>query len=116
MRSSGWTRTAPTNASYSLVGAFTVEDQAGNILAGYTPTQDAAASPFGDARTATIRFAIPLRFLGTPDGHWRFTVLSGGQDDHGGAGIGEFRSVQANGANGMAAAVCTMVMQTSMIC
>jgi carbohydrate-binding DOMON domain-containing protein len=77
-------------------GGFTVEDQAGTILAGYTPTEEAAASPFGDARTGTIRFAIPLRFLGTPDGYWKFTVLSGGQDDHGGAGIGEFRSVETN--------------------
>jgi hypothetical protein len=28
-----------------------------------------------------------------PGNHWRFTILAGGQDDHGGAGIGEFRTV-----------------------
>ena len=100
-------REVPANAQFRLDpdrayerivfigGGFTVEDQAGAVLAAYTPTEDAAASPFGDARTGTIRFAIPLRFLGTPDAHWKFTVLAGGQDDHGGAGIGEFRTVQA---------------------
>jgi glycogen debranching enzyme len=99
-------RDVPANAQYRLDpdrayerivfvgGGFTVEDQAGNILAGYTPGEDAIASPFGDARTGRIRFAIPLRFLGTPDGRWKFTILGGGQDDHGGAGIGEFRTVQ----------------------
>jgi glycogen debranching enzyme len=92
-------RLDPSRAYERLVlvgGGFTVEDQTGTILAGYTPTEDAAASPFGDARTGTLQFALPLRFLGTPNAHWKFTVLSGGQDDHGGAGIGEFRSVNTN--------------------
>jgi glycogen debranching enzyme len=100
-------RDVPANAQFRLEhdrgyerivfvgGGFTVEDQEGVTLAAYTPTEEAAASPFGDVRSGTIRFAIPLRFLGTPDDHWRFTVLSGGQDDHGGAGTGEFRTVQA---------------------
>ncbi|MBI5463481.1 MAG: hypothetical protein HY966_00840 [Ignavibacteriales bacterium] len=41
----------------------------------------------------SIEFALPLEYLGTPGPHWKMTILTGAQDDHGGAGIGEFRSV-----------------------
>jgi hypothetical protein len=74
-------------------GGFDVRDASGNILVAYVPTEEAIVSPFGNARTGTVRFAIPLRFLGVPNGKWHFTVLAGCQDDHGGAGIGELRTV-----------------------
>jgi len=74
-------------------GGFRLEDQSGIVLASYTPTEEALSSPFGNAGTGKIQFAVPTRFLGIPNVHWKFTVLAGAQDDHGGAGVGEFRAV-----------------------
>ncbi len=75
-------------------GGVRLEDKNGNILAAYIPTEADVANPLGDADAGTISFAIPLSYLGVPSKSWRFTVLVGAQDDHGGAGIGEFRSVK----------------------
>jgi hypothetical protein len=75
-------------------GGVQVEDSAGTILAAYVPTAADVTDPLGDASTATIRFALPIRLLGTPDARWVFTLFAGGQDDHGGGGIGEFRAVE----------------------
>lgn len=76
-------------------GGLRVEDQHGTTLAAYLPVPEDAAHPMGNADSATISFALPLQYLGTPDSLWHITVLVGGQDDHGGAGIGEFRTVNA---------------------
>jgi len=76
-------------------GGVQIEDAKGTILAAYRPLPDDASHPFGDARSGTIRFALPLAILGTPAPGWTFTVLAGAQDDHGGAGLGEFRTVGA---------------------
>jgi carbohydrate-binding DOMON domain-containing protein len=98
-------RLIPQNANYMLDerhaferlilvgGGVQVQDTSGRILAAYIPTAPDVANPLGNALDATIAFAIPLSYLGRPDPAWTFTVLSGGQDDHGGAGIGEFRTV-----------------------
>ena len=59
------------------------------------PTVADVTNPLGDAKSATISFAVPLSHLGEPTKKWIFTLLVGAQDDHGGAGIGEFRSVNA---------------------
>ncbi|MFA6233486.1 MAG: amylo-alpha-1,6-glucosidase [Bacteroidota bacterium] len=72
-------------------GGVRVVDAKGDILCEFIP--ETSADAFGDVDTATIRFAIPREFLGGGFDHWQYTVLSGLQDDHGGAGIGEFRSV-----------------------
>lgn len=77
-------------------GGVRVEDAGGKILAGYIPTAPDVSNPLGDTRTATISFAIPHAYLGKPDSRWTYTVLVGGQDDHGGAGLGEFRTVNQN--------------------
>ncbi len=74
-------------------GGVQVEDAAGKILGAYLPIPEDLADPLGDARTGTITFALPLKLLGRIDARTRFTVLAGAQDDHGGAGIGEFRTV-----------------------
>ena len=37
---------------------------------------------------------IPQKFLGTPDDRWKFTILVGAQNDHGGAVLVAFRSVE----------------------
>jgi glycogen debranching enzyme len=98
-------REIPANAAYKISsdrayekliligGGVELRDQAGRTLAAYVPTEDAIASPFGNTLEHEIRFALPINLLGVPNGHWRFTVLAGAQDDHGGAGIGEFRTV-----------------------
>ena len=76
-------------------GGIQVEDARGNILTAYVPLKEDAVHPFGDAPSGTVRFAIPLSFLGHPDSSWTFTVVAGAQDDHGGSGLGEFRAVNA---------------------
>jgi hypothetical protein len=72
-------------------GGFVVKNAGGDILAAYVPTDERYA--FGNATTGVINIAVPLQFIGRPGEQWRFALVSGGQDDHGGAGIGEFRTV-----------------------
>lgn len=74
-------------------GGVRLEDNEGKILAEYRPSDVDVSNPLGDAEKGTISFAIPLKYLGTPKRDWTFTVLVGAQDDHGGAGLGEFRTV-----------------------
>ncbi len=63
------------------------------ILAEYRPLEGDDANPLGEASTGVISFSVPVDLIGSPTPSWRFHVLIGAQDDHGGAGIGEFRSV-----------------------
>jgi glycogen debranching enzyme len=74
-------------------GGIQIEDARGNVLAAYIPVKGDAGEPFGDAASGTIRFALPLSLLGRPEVGWTYTVVAGGQDDHGGSGLGEFRTV-----------------------
>jgi glycogen debranching enzyme len=74
-------------------GGVRLEDNKGDILAAYIPAQADETNPLGNIETATISFAVPLSYLGKPSTNWTFTVLTGGQDDHGGSGLGEFRTV-----------------------
>lgn len=76
-------------------GGVQIEDGTGKVLAAYVPAAEDAAHPLGQVSDGTISFALPLSLLGTPTREWRYTILTGAQDDHGGAGLGEFRSVQA---------------------
>lgn len=75
-------------------GGVSVEDAKGNILAEYRPVSGDERNPLGNVETKTVSFAIPVEVLGKPTSNWRYTVLIGAQDDHGGAGIGEFRNVR----------------------
>ncbi|MGB6650215.1 MAG: amylo-alpha-1,6-glucosidase [Bacteroidota bacterium] len=87
----------PQSAYERLVligGGIQVEDQQGRILAGYVPTEADMSKTLGTAVEGLISFALPLALIGEPTAGWHFTLLSGGQDDHGGAGLGEFRLVQ----------------------
>jgi len=76
-------------------GGIRVLDATGAILGAYMPAEDDAADPFGSAREAQVGFSLPLTMLGDPDVSWRYVLLVGAQDDHGGAGLGEFRTVHA---------------------
>ncbi len=76
-------------------GIETVFDAKGTILAEYLPTPGDEQHPLGDTKEKIISFAVPIELLGTPEASWRYTVLVGCQDDHGGAGVGDFRSVEA---------------------
>jgi carbohydrate-binding DOMON domain-containing protein len=98
-------RTVPRNANVTLPadraferliligGGVRVEDEAGKPLIEYFPLPEDKENPLGDCASGTIEFAIPMLYLGTPAPMWKFTVLAGAQDDHGGAGLGEFRTI-----------------------
>ncbi len=72
-------------------GGFRVVDQKEKILAEYRPV--GMNYKLGDVAKRTVSFAVPIQYLGRPDDSWRFVVLIGAQDDHGGAGLGDFRKV-----------------------
>jgi carbohydrate-binding DOMON domain-containing protein len=96
------------NSSYSLDpryayetilyvgGGVRVADSKGVILAEYIPVAGDEKNPLGSTRTKEIGFSIPVAVLGKPGTMWRYTVLVGCQDDHGGAGIGDFRTVESS--------------------
>ncbi|MGA9118725.1 MAG: amylo-alpha-1,6-glucosidase, partial [Bacteroidota bacterium] len=90
--------TLPPGSGYERLilvgGGVRIEDAAGSTLAAYIPSPADTTRPLGNILNGTISFSVPLRFLGSPSGDWRYTVLAGGQDDHGGAGLGEFRTVE----------------------
>jgi carbohydrate-binding DOMON domain-containing protein len=75
-------------------GGINVADANGKLLAAYMPVEGDEANPLGDDQAKTIEFTLPVDLIGTPTSTWKYAVLIGAQDDHGGAGIGEFRSVE----------------------
>jgi carbohydrate-binding DOMON domain-containing protein len=75
-------------------GGVRVSDGTGKILAEYVPQPGDEKNPLGNASTGTVAFSIPRELLTTAEDNWTFAVFVGAQDDHGGAGIGEFRSVE----------------------
>ncbi len=103
------TRRVGRNAQYDLArgwehelviyvgGGMQVENAAGEILGAYLPSEGDEKDPIGNAALGIVSFSIPTRMIGIPSKEWRYTVLVGAQDDHGGAGIGEFRSVDNSG-------------------
>jgi glycogen debranching enzyme len=75
-------------------GGVRIDDARGRVLAEYIPSEGDEAHPLGDVRAKRVAFALPAEILGgKPSKSWRYAVLIGCQDDHGGAGIGEFRGV-----------------------
>ncbi len=92
-RNSGWKLDKDFAADRFIYvgGPIDVEDASGKMLAQYVPRD--ASGRIGDVDRGIIRFGIPRRFLPGDPSQWKITVLVGGQDDHGGAGTGEFRSV-----------------------
>ncbi|MDE3057169.1 MAG: hypothetical protein KGJ59_04350 [Bacteroidota bacterium] len=77
-------------------GGVSVSNAQGKILCEYLPQPTDIKNPLGCTEQKKVEFSIPLKYLveqrGRPQ-EWKITILVGGQDDHGGAGVGEFRSV-----------------------
>ncbi|MBV6511857.1 MAG: hypothetical protein FMNOHCHN_01344 [Ignavibacteriaceae bacterium] len=74
-------------------GGYEVRDAKGKVLAAYMPKPEDIANPLGSVAEKTISFSVPKRLIGVITAKNKITLLSGGQDDHGGAGTGEFRAV-----------------------
>ena len=85
---------APDPMQYILYigGGFRLVDSEGEILVEYIPTE--MGYSMADLDRNTISIAIPKKYLPQPKRWWSYTVLTGGQDDHGGAGLGEFRTIR----------------------
>jgi len=75
-------------------GGVRLEGAKGEIVAEYLPSSGDDRDPLGSTAAQVISFALPNRLLRGNPADWRFTVLVGAQDDHGGAGVGDFRSVE----------------------
>lgn len=85
----------PMEYAYNFViyvgNGYRVVDAKGETIAEYRPAD--RVHPIGFAREKKVRFSVPVKYLS--DKHLRnAVVLIGGQDDHGGGGIGEFREVR----------------------
>ncbi len=96
-RNSGWKlkKKYAADRFIHVGGGYIVEDGEGNILASHLP--DDARYPLGDVSTGEISFAVPRSILHGDPTKWKITILTGAQDDHGGAGVGEFRAVSKEG-------------------
>jgi glycogen debranching enzyme len=87
----------PDSTKFSRIiyvgGGLRIEDDNHKVLAEFTPRTKNEA--IADTTYHMIRFSLPSSYfpLTTPEAGW--TVLVGAQDDHGGAGMGEFRNVKA---------------------
>ncbi|HAP36291.1 MAG TPA: hypothetical protein DCQ28_10235, partial [Bacteroidetes bacterium] len=77
-------------------GGVRVLDQLGNILCEYIPKPEDIQNTIGNVKSKSIEFSVPLEYLGAPNRNWKMKILVGAQDDHGGAGIGEFRAIKKN--------------------
>jgi glycogen debranching enzyme len=77
-------------------GIMLRDEQMGEIMAEYRPL----AGPFkvGDVQQNEVRFALPARFFEDLDERGDIIIISGGLDDHGGDGVGEFRQVRTGPA------------------
>lgn len=90
--------TLPEDGGYEAIlyvgGGIRVVDAAGKILGEYLPLPGDEHQPLGNISARRVTFSIPRSIIRKPSPKWRYAVLVGSQDDHGGAGIGEFRSVE----------------------
>ncbi|OYV86876.1 MAG: hypothetical protein B7Z63_03320 [Ignavibacteriae bacterium 37-53-5] len=74
-------------------GGIEIFDSTGTKLAAYVPAMSDTSNTLGSVTDREITFSIPVSLLGRPDSNWQISILVGAQDDHGGGGVGEFRSV-----------------------
>lgn len=64
------------------------------ILAKYIPASEDLRNPLGDAHNNLITFSMPKKLIGKLKENSTLTIAIGLQDDHGGSGIGQFRTVE----------------------
>lgn len=92
----------PAGREFSCIintgGGFEVKDASGKVVCAYLPLPEDIRSPLGSTATGTVEFAIPKKYIGKISAATKITLLTGAQDDHGGAGVGEFRNVAAKAA------------------
>ncbi len=69
---------------------YRLEDGRGRVIAEYQP--EAGDPPIYERKDRQLQFSIPLKYL-SKRALRNAAVLTGGRDDHGGGGVGEFRSV-----------------------
>jgi glycogen debranching enzyme len=74
-------------------GGLEIFDSSGTKLAAYVPVVSDTSNTLGSTADREIEFSIPVSILGRPDSDWQISILVGAQDDHGGGGVGEFRSI-----------------------
>ena len=98
-RNSGYVLPPSAAAEYVVYvgGGVRVEDSSGTLLAEYRPIAGDETDPLGSTADHAISFALPRSLFASAPASWKTTLLIGAQDDHGGAGIGDFRSVDAAG-------------------
>ena len=82
-----------------IAGGVLLVDNSHEAQAEYMPRT--AAGAIGNAETERIAFTLPMDLFAEPLEGATFQIAVGCQDDHGGAGIGDFRPVQANGSEWM---------------
>jgi len=91
--------TLPDGKGYEYViyvgGGLRVEDATGKGLAEYRPQAGDVANPLGSADAATVSFRLPKTILPKLPTGTKVTVVIGSQDDHGGGGLGDFRTVSS---------------------
>ncbi len=73
-------------------GGLELRNSNNRKIAVYVPME--SKHPLGFTEYRQIRFNIPKALLPGLNPHTVITILAGGQDDHGGAGIGDFRALQ----------------------
>lgn len=78
-----------------ISGGILIVDADFAPVAEYMPSKPSGA--IGDASTETLHFSLPRDVFKSPLADARFQLAVGCQDDHGGAGIGDFRSVKEVG-------------------
>ena len=81
------------NKAIFIGGGIEVSNYDSKIIAQYIPAQTDITNPLGNIYEKSLRFAIPKRLLGKINNKCKITLLSGTQDDNGGAGLGIFRNV-----------------------
>ena len=89
---SNYSSTSRVSRVIYVGGGLRIEDDAGKILAQFVP--QTISDALGDTTTKEIKFSLPKKYFPSSGKHPLWVVHVGAQDDHGGAGIGEFRTVK----------------------
>lgn len=84
----------PFDKKIVVGGGIEIRDGQNKVIAAYLPKPADIKNPLGSVNSKTVSFSLPKKLLGVITSRSQISVLVGAQDDHGGAGVGEFRSVE----------------------